>query len=285
MVVVEERGASVGPGVSAGGKSADDGLFRTHRATSAWIGTVSIRLLLLISLVGGWELVGTFTEWELWISQPSAVWEQLLAWHRAGILWDGLVSTLWATLLGFVLGSAVGGIAGLLLGSMRRIGELLEPFVLAAYSIPKIALAPLFVLWFGIDLLPKVMLAAILVGFLVFFSVYQGFKTIDQQLMAITRVMGAGHYMTLRKVALPYSSAWMFTGLKMGLPYALIGVVVGEFMAATSGLGYMIKNASALFNTDGVFAGLAVLMLVSTFLSSGLAVVEKRVLHWSGRGI
>lgn len=249
-------------------------------------GTITMaRLLVLVGAVAAWQLVGSNTSWGTWVSTPSAVWSQLRIWSDTGVLWDGLRATLSATLLGFVAGAIVGALLGAVLGSMRRVGRILEPFVLAVYSIPKIALAPLFVLWFGIDLLPKVMMAALLVGFLVFFSVYQGFKTIDQQLLAITRLMGGGRLTTMRKVAIPYSAAWMFTGLKMGLPYALIGAVVGEFMASTVGVGYLIKNASSQFNTAGVFAGIVVLMIVSTILFTALSVVERRVLHWAGKAV
>jgi NitT/TauT family transport system permease protein len=269
---------------SDNGDAAAD-LFARKKNSRYWLVTLALRLLILVLAIGLWEVLGRYTDWDKWITKPSSVWEKLLIWERDGVLWSSIKATLSAALIGFVLGAAVGALGGFVLGSMKRVGNLLEPFVLAAYSIPKIALAPLFVLWFGIDLLPKIMMAALLVGFLVFFSVYQGCKTIDQQLIAICRLMGANRLQILRKVTIPYCSAWMFTGLKMGLPYALIGAVVGEFMAATSGVGYLIKNASGLFDTDGVFAGLVVLMAISTILSSLLAMAEKRVLHWAGKGI
>ncbi len=259
--------------------------FKIERSGTSSLLMFSMRVALLLSAVGVWEIVGHATPWGKWISSPTGVWDQLLTWHRVGVLWSSIQATLTASLLGFVLGSLLGSLGGFILGSMRRIGALLEPFVAALYAIPKIALAPLFVLWFGIDLLPKVMMAAMLVGFLVFFSVFQGTRTIDQQLLSICRLMGCGRVAILRKVTVPYCSAWVFTGLKLGLPYALIGAVVGEFMAATKGVGFLIKNASDQFNTDGVFAGVVILVVISMTLSAALAWVEKRMLHWADKGI
>ncbi|GAA1851025.1 ABC transporter permease [Pseudonocardia ailaonensis] len=249
------------------------------------LATALIRLAILAGILVVWQVVGDLTTFGRWVSDPLSVAARVGDWARSGLLWEGTRVTLSTTLLGFALGTVVGGLAGVLLGVTRRLGALLEPFILALYSIPKIALAPLFLLWFGIGQLPKIMLAAMLVGFLIFFNVYQGTKTIDGQLIAIVRLMGAGRVAVIRKVALPYLSAWLFAGLKMGLPYALIGAVVGEFMASTAGLGYMVKNASSMFDTDGVFAGLIVLMTISTVLFLLLTAAEKRVLHWAGRGI
>lgn len=266
-------------------ENAGSELFAIRRGSKDWLVTLALRILLLVAAITAWEVLGRFTGWGQWITKPSSVWVRLVDWSATGVLWESLRATLTSTLLGFFLGATVGALAGFVVGSMRRVGTLLEPYILAVYSIPKIALAPLFVLWFGIDLLPKVMMAALLVGFLVFFSVYQGYKTIDRQLLGVCRLMGAGRIHLLRKVSIPFCSAWMFTGLKLGLPYALIGAVVGEFMAATTGLGYLIKNSSSVFDTDGVFAGLIVLMVISTALSSIVSLSESRVLHWSGKGV
>ncbi|WP_416903807.1 ABC transporter permease [Micromonospora echinospora] len=245
------------------------------------------RLILLVQVVivaAGltlWEVLSRTFGWEFWVSSPSAVWEQLTTWARTDELWAGLRATLLVTVLGFVPGALVGALTGFLFGWFRTLGRICEPFVLAFYTLPKIALAPLFVLWFGIDLLPKVVLAAVLVFFLVFFTTFQGAKSVDRSLLEMGYLMGGGKLAVFRKIVVPTSAVWVFSGFKISLPYALIGAVVGEFIAATEGIGFMIKNATNEFNTAGVFAGLVVLMAVATALTQTLRLAEHKLLHWN----
>ena len=183
--------------------------------------------------------------------------------------------------LGFVIGSVAGGLVGFLLGWVRRLGDLFEPFILSIYTIPKIALAPLFVLWFGIGVTNKVMFAGMLVFFMVFFTTYQGVRQVDRDLVENAQLMGADRWAIWTKIAIPYAAVWVFTGIRIGLPYALIGAIVGEFVAAESGVGFRIKEATSFFNTSAVFAGLIVLMAISfTLLLTTLKLIEKYVLRW-----
>ncbi|MFB6395465.1 ABC transporter permease [Polymorphospora lycopeni] len=245
------------------------------------------RLILLIQVVivatglTLWEVLSRAFGWEFWVSSPSAVWEQLTTWARTDELWSGLRATLLVTVLGFVPGALIGALTGFLFGWFRTLGRICEPFVLALYTLPKIALAPLFVLWFGIDLLPKVVLAAVLVFFLVFFTTFQGAKSVDRSLLEMGYLMGGGKLAVFRKIVIPTSAVWVFSGFKISLPYALIGAVVGEFIAATEGIGFMIKNATNEFNTAGVFAGLVILMVVATALTQALRLAEHKLLHWN----
>ena len=161
-------------------------------------------------------------------------------------------------------------------GWVRKLGDLLEPFVLSLYTLPKIALAPLFVLWFGIGATNKIMFAAMLVFFMVFFTTYQGTRQVDRDLVENARLLGASRWGIWTKIAVPYSAVWVFTGLRIGLPYALIGAIVGEFVAAESGVGFRIKEATSFFNTAEVFAGLIVLMAISLVLLGGLKLRKAR---------
>ena len=124
------------------------------------------------------------------------------------------------------------------------------------------------------------MFAAMLVFFMVFFTTYQGTRQVDRELVENARLLGASQWGIWRKIAVPYAAVWVFTGLRIGLPYALIGAIVGEFVAAEAGVGFRIKEATSFFNTAAVFAGLIVLMVISLVLLGGLKLIERRVLRW-----
>ena len=235
-------------------------------------------------LVIGWLAIWEFTAWKLdsdfWTSRPSAVATALVRWWKSGTLASDLKLTLSAAAGGFVIGSVVGGITGFILGWVKRLGNLFEPIILSIYTLPKIALAPLFVLWFGIGLINKVMFSGMLVFFMVFFTTFQGTRQVDRDLVENARVLGANRWDIWTKIAIPYSAVWVFTGIRIGLPYALIGAIVGEFIAAEAGVGFRIKEATSFFDTASVFAGLVVLMAISGSLLGLLKVIEKRAMRW-----
>lgn len=228
----------------------------------------------------GWEIVSRLFNLEFWISRPSEVVQAFNQWAESGLLVSDLKITLLEAGLGFFFGSIAGGFMGFLLGWVRRLGDLFEPFILSLYSVPKIALAPLFVLWFGIGVTNKVMFSAMLVFFMVFFTTYQGTRQVDRDLVENARLMGAQNWDIWTKIAIPYSGVWVLTGIRIGLPYALIGAIVGEFVASDSGVGYRIKEATSFFSTASVFAGLIVLMGISLTLLTILKLIEGRVLRW-----
>jgi NitT/TauT family transport system permease protein len=233
-----------------------------------------------VFVFGMWEILSRMLHADFWISSPSAVVVAMIAWARSGDLATDLQMTLTEAGAGFVLGSVAGGLVGFVLGWVQRLGKLFEPLVLSLYTLPKIALAPLFVLWFGIGPVNKIMFSAMLVFFMVFFTTFQGTRQVDRDLVANARLLGASRWAIWTKIAIPYASVWMFTGIRIGLPYALIGAIVGEFVAADSGVGFRIKEATSFFNTAAVFAGLVVLMAISMVLLGLLKLVERRVLRW-----
>ena len=243
-------------------------------------GSLPIQVLIVAVTLGLWEWGSAAFHLEFWISKPSQVALALLAWWRSGDLVSDLRLTLMEAGLGFLFGSMAGGLIGFVLGWVRRLGDLLEPFVLSLYTLPKIALAPLFVLWFGIGATNKIMFSAMLVFFMVFFTTYQGTRQVDRDLVENARLLGASRWGIWTKIAIPYSAVWVFTGIRIGLPYALIGAIVGEFVAAEAGVGFRIKEATSFFNTAAVFAGLLVLMVISLILLGILKLFEMRVLRW-----
>jgi NitT/TauT family transport system permease protein len=245
---------------------------------------LAVQAVIVVVTLALWQGGSQAMHLEFWISTPAQVVLALIAWGRSGTLVSDLQLTLTEAGVGFILGSVAGGLVGFVLGWVRRLGDLLEPFVLALYTLPKIALAPLFVLWFGIGATNKIMFSAMLVFFMVFFTTYQGTRQVDRDLVENARLLGATRWGIWTRIAVPYSAVWVFTGLRIGLPYALIGAIVGEFVAAEAGVGFRIKEATSFFNTAEVFAGLVVLMAISLVLLGGLKLIEMRTLRWQTVG-
>jgi NitT/TauT family transport system permease protein len=252
----------------------------TAAARSEWLTVMAWRVGLTIAGLSVWELVSGRLIKPFWISSPSAIWAQLADWIATGELWMHVEITLTETVLGFGFGAITGIAVGLALGLNRRLAAVLDPFIIAFYSLPKIALAPLFILWFGVGLLSKVVLATFVVFFLVFYNTYAGTLAVEQELVDVLRLMGATRWQIVRKVMLPSVLIWIFTGMKISVPYALIGAVVGEMMASNKGLGYLIQAAAGQYDTSGVFAALFVLMIIASGLHAVLKYSENLMLRW-----
>jgi sulfonate transport system permease protein len=188
-----------------------------------------------------------------------------------------------------VLGYLSGGLSGIALGVLfarwRLAADIADPFFTGLNSLPRIALAPLLVIWFGIDMGSKIVLAATLVFFLTFFTTLSGIRNVDQALIDVARVVGASERQIFRYVMLPGAAAWVINGLKMSLPYALIGVIVGEFLIASSGLGYRLNFYSTSYNTNGTFAMLLVMMALMMGLNALMGLVERYALRWRTEAI
>lgn len=249
-------------------------------ATRDWLRIFGIRLLLVVVCLGLWQAISGHLIKSFWISSPSAIGAVLVGWIVSGELWLQVEVTLTETLLGFLLGAVTGVIVGMTLGLNRRWAMILDPFIVAFYSLPKIALAPLFILWFGVGLAPKIVLATVVVFFLVFYNTYAGTMAVEDELVDVLRLMGARRGQIIAKVILPSAMIWIFTGMKISVPYALIGAVVGEMMASNRGLGYLIEAAAGQYDTAGVFAALFVLMIIATILNAILKQGERYFLRW-----
>jgi NitT/TauT family transport system permease protein len=186
-----------------------------------------------------------------------------------------------STVYGYICGSIAGIALGFLLGRVRFLAEMLDPLILAVYSIPKIALAPLFILWFGIGMFSKVVIAAVTVFFLVFYNTYRGAREVDPDLIDAVRIMGGNRRQVLFGVVLPSSMVWIFTGLRIAIPYALTGAVVGEIVASNKGVGHMLKVSANTFDTTGMFVMLGVLVVTSSIIFVVLNRFEKKRSGWS----
>ncbi len=238
------------------------------------------QVALLLLFLGLWQ--GVSGRWidAFYISSPLAVAVKLYGWAVDGTLWNSFLYTFQAMAGGFILGSSLGFVVGFTLGRSQMLARLLDPFITAIYCMPKIALAPLLIMWFGIGLASKVAMAALIVFFLVFLNTFAGVRDVQAVHLQSVRIMGAGPWQELRLVVIPSAAAWVLTGLKVSVPYALIGAVVGELISSNRGIGFLIGQASGLFDTAGVFAGLTVLALTGIALNSLLKRVEQRALRW-----
>jgi NitT/TauT family transport system permease protein len=247
------------------------------RAT-LWINM--LRLLLLAAILIVWQVVAGTVVPTFFISEPSAIVAQLYLWISDGSLFFHALITATEAFAGFFLGSFLGICMGLLLGRIKLLADLLDPFIMAFYSLPKIALAPLFILWIGIGMDMKIALTAVIVFFLVFLNTYTGVRNVSKELIAILSLMGASERHVLTKVVIPSAITWVFAGLRISVPYALIGAIVGELIASNRGLGYLLTSAAGQFDTSGVFAALIAIMILAFFLNTFVKIVEKKAMPW-----
>ena len=266
------------PHLTAGSAVMDDD--RPGRRELHGVGLTIARVLAIAALLGIWQLCANNLISAFWISSPSLVAVRLWQWSIDGTLWPQLETTLTEAGYGFLIGASAGIVIGLILGQTRRVTQVLEPVIFALYSLPRIALAPLFLLWFGIGIESKVVLSATSVFFLVFYNTFSGVRDVDQDLLNAVRIMGGTRRHELTNVIIPATTYWVFVGLKISVPYAIIGAVVGEMVASNRGLGYLMQNASGEFDTTGVFVALVVLAAISIVLNELLSLAEKRAIRW-----
>jgi NitT/TauT family transport system permease protein len=243
------------------------------------------QLLLLALLLGGWAWASGRIVDRLFLSDPLSVARAFWSILVKGTLWYHLRFTLTETLLGYVIGAGL-GLAGALVVSTIPAGEpVLRPFVLLAWATPKIALAPLMIIWFGIGMLPKVVLAATFVFFVVFLSTLAGVATVSPELVSVVRVMGAAPPAVFRKVVLPSALPFIVTSLRITIPAALIGAIIGEFISSNRGVGYLINAASSRYATAEVFAGIGSLLVLVLCMNAGLSLLERSWLRWAPRDL
>jgi NitT/TauT family transport system permease protein len=239
-----------------------------------WQTTLGLAILFVWQGVSG-RLVDNF-----FISNPIDVGRRLLGWTLDGSIFVHLWATVYATSVGFALGAVVGAVLGIWLGISPFASRLLNPYLNALNALPKVALAPLFVLWFGLGIESKIALAAVLVLFLVFLNTFAGVRQVDQDLIDGARLMRATRMQVITKVIVPSALSWLFAGLRVSVPYALIGAVLGEMIASNRGLGYLVQFSGAQFDTAGVFAVLIVIALLAMALNFVVDIVQNRMERW-----
>ena len=235
---------------------------------------------LVVVVIAAWHF-GSGTLFDpFFVGDPIGVAKALFGDLRDPRFWNDLRVTGTEMTLGYLLGGVSGIACGILFARWRLAADIFDPFFTGLNSLPRIALAPLLVIWFGIDMASKVVLAATLVFFLTFFTTLSGIRNVDGALVDVARLVGASERQIFRYVMLPGAAAWVINGLKMSLPYALIGVIVGEFLIASSGLGYRLNFYSTSYNTNGTFAMLLVMMALMMGLNALMGLVERHILRW-----
>ena len=210
-----------------------------------------------------------------WLSRPSLVLEAAGVLHSEGSLLPHVWVTLLETALGLGLGCFVGIALGIFFGSSRLLREIFEPFLLVANAFPKIAMAPLFLIWFGIGLEMKVAVAFSLVVVVMILSTYSGVILVRQELVNNARLMGANQLQIFFKIVLPSIVPWLFAGLKISIAFALVGAVLGEFIAAQNGIGFLIDDGMANFESALVFLGLVLLLIIVWLINSFMEAVGR----------
>jgi NitT/TauT family transport system permease protein len=242
---------------------------------------VAFRAFLVCGFFACWELLALKGVVDpFYTSQPSKIWHDMGAFYSSGALMRHTCVTLQEALLGLLFGTILGIGVGFLFGEIDLLGMVFEPFITALYGIPKLALAPIFVLWFGLGMQSKIILSSILVFYLVFFSTYEGIKSVDRNLVSSVRLMGASRMQILFKVVLPSCVPWILAGVRGGLGASLIGAIVGEYMGASAGLGWMIAYASSFFQVERVMSCIFLLLMTGIVFNQTLKFAETRLLKW-----
>jgi len=241
------------------------------------------RLLVLLLSLLVWEVAARTVIDPFWVSQPSQIFIRLWQLASTGMLFVHAGVTLWQAVLGMALGLPIGVAIGILLAAWPRFAQVVDPFIMGLYSLPRIALAPLFVIWFGIGLWSKVMLVFSLVVFVFILNTYQGLREVDRDLVSLMRTMRASRLYTLRRVQIPSILPWIIAAFRINVGMALIGSVLGEMLGSNRGLGWYIEFSGGRLDTTGVFTGLIVLMVIALAINEAVKAAEVRLLPFHNK--
>ncbi|WP_328784842.1 ABC transporter permease [Streptomyces canus] len=252
-----------------------------RRTALVWAGRIGLAVFVL----GGWQ---AFTAWgivdKFFFGQPSGIAQRLVDLFRQGTEFGSFYANIWTTiqeaLAGFALGAVTGVVFGVALGQSRFLADVLGPYIKMVNAIPRIVLGSIFIVAFGIGVLPKILLAAVLVFFIVFFNAFQGVREVDRNILANTKVLGASQWQIIRHVTVPSALTWIIASLHSAFGFAIVGALVGEVLGAQSGLGLVIKTAQNNFDPNGVFATMLVISVIVLGAEWLIGKLEHRLLSW-----
>jgi NitT/TauT family transport system permease protein len=232
-------------------------------------------------LLASWEFLATHGVLDkFFFSRPGDIASRVMQWILTGSIWPHLLVTMEEAVLSFTLGVSSGILFGFLLARAPFISDLLNPYIRVLNALPRVVLAPIFLLWFGLGIWSKVALGVTVVFFIVFFNTYQGVREVDPVVLNNARMLGASERQLIRHVLVPSALTWIFSSLHISIGFAIIAVVVGEYLGSSRGIGYLISQAEGVFDTTGVFAGMVILSLVVLAVGVGVDRLERWLLRW-----
>jgi NitT/TauT family transport system permease protein len=247
---------------------------------------VTLQLLVAVVAVAIWQVGTTVPVFgklllpPFFFSTPDAVRARIWKWFYEGTIWQHLWITLLESVLAFVIGAIAGVLIGFALARNPKVAAVFDPYVKMLNALPRVVLAPIFVLWLGLGIWSKVALGFTLVFFVVFFNVYQGVKEVSPAILANARMLGMNERQLVRHVYWPSALSWMFSSLHTAVGFAVVGAVVGEYLGSAAGLGYLILQSEGLFDMAGVYAGIVVLAAFVLVIDGIVTLVERRLLMW-----
>ncbi len=241
---------------------------------------LGVQVLAVVVILGLWQLLSGRVIASFLISNPVDVIRKLADVIRTRLMWTDISITAQELVIGYAAGVLGGALVGWALGISEFFGAVCEPIINAVNGIPKIALAPLFLLWFGLGIWSKVAQAGMVVFFVMFYNVYMGMRNVPEPLVNVIRVIGGSRLYIIRRVVFPSLATSIFAGLKAGVPFAMIGVIVGEFVAADQGVGYYVLEATQQYDAAGLFAGIVIMVAMVLIGLSIVNIFQRRVLKW-----
>jgi len=239
------------------------------------------QLAVVVVLFGSWEGFGRAGIIDpFYFSMPSSIVARIWEWFTAGDIYTHLAITLAETILSFGIGTLMGISLGLWLGLSKLAAEVLDPFIKIVNAIPRILLAPIFVMWFGLGLISKVALGATMVLFITFFNTYQGVREVNPVILTNARLLKASRMSLLRHVYVPSATSWILSSLRASVGMAVMGAIVAEYLGSSTGLGHLIAQAEGVFDATGVFSGIVVLSAFVIALDRSVDALEGKLLVW-----
>jgi NitT/TauT family transport system permease protein len=242
-------------------------------------GILVVQLGILVALLLLWQFLVTPATLP-YFSRPTLIGAELWELFSHNDIYRHISVTLSEIAIGYALGAAFGLALGFILGRSRFLSAALQPYILGLYSVPKIALAPVFIVWLGLGMASKVAVVFVASFFLVFFNTYSGLVSINEELVRLARLMGASWPQVTGRVILPAAADQVFLGLRTAVPYAVIGAVIGEYIGSNEGLGYFILYASQTYDASALFAGIIILVAIVFLANFGLSWLESRIIRW-----
>lgn len=259
----------------------DAALDLAEQSTFRWrrYGVLIGRVLLIGALIALWK-VGADVAGPVYAADPVKVFQRIIADTQSGTLVRHVYVTLRLSFIGFAIGCFFGVFLPFVLRRLPRLTAAVEPYIMASVGIPKYALIPLFILYFGIDDAPKLWLIGLLVFYPIFIAVFAGIRNVDRRLMNMARVVGAGEFVIAREVVWNSLLPFFFAALKIALPRAISAAIIGEFLVGNEGLGFLIENSRQNFDTTGVFTGIVIATALVLLINAALVALDRWVNSW-----